>query len=91
MTREISPSCCTVLLLALSALTLAAQSQRDLYPIVVGSEPTYGAYPGKIGLIDGGGKIAIPPQYPAGCGNWEQLPEFHEGLAAVMGDNGSAG
>ena len=73
---------------AACGLALAAQAPRDLYPIVVGADATpNGANTGLLGFIDGTGKVAISPRFPALCGEPERLPQFHEGLALVRGTN----
>jgi hypothetical protein len=78
---------CALLLLVLLARTLAAQSQRDLYPIVVGSAPVYRGAIGRLGFIDGAGKIVIPEQFPAGRDNWEQTPRVPRRPGGVIDDN----
>jgi hypothetical protein len=78
-----------VSLFAAWALALFAQKPRDLYPIVAGADLTpNSAQRGLIGFIDGTGKVVIPPQFRAFCGEPEQLPQFSEGLARVYGDGG---
>jgi hypothetical protein len=77
---------------AIMVSLLFAQSPHDLYPIVVGADARPGlGKTGLIGFIDSSGRVAIPPQFPAMCGEPERLPEFHEGLARARGDNGLLG